>query len=74
VETPARFLLVEPGDVDHCLVAGFGCTGVLELGRCSVGGGMGGVVCEAVVGNSADDFMAGRPVGERAAGEVNNRA
>ena len=72
--TPARFLLVEPGDVDHCLVAGLGCTGLLELGRCSVGGGMAGVVCETVVGDSADDFVAGRSVRERAAGKENNCA
>ena len=35
---------------------------------------MAGVVCETVVGNYADDFMTGRSVGERAAGEENDCA
>ena len=31
-------------------------------------------ICEKVVGYSADDFMAGRSVGERAGDKKNNRA
>src|SRR5438874_7145279 len=40
VETPACFLLTEAGDVDYCFVAGPGRTSVIELGSCSVVGGI----------------------------------
>ncbi|PYK37990.1 MAG: hypothetical protein DME49_09495 [Verrucomicrobia bacterium] len=72
METPARFLLVEPGDVDHCLVAGLGCTGVLELGRCSVAAEWAGSFARRL--SAIPDFMTGRSVGERAAGEENDCA